>query len=53
MGIIGEELLKRIADAEREGNWDMVVDLLAMAQLNATKNYIELIQKESKAVQDD
>ena len=45
MGIIGNNILDRIAKAEFEDNWDMVLELLAMAQLNAAKNYIKLLKE--------
>ena len=48
MGIIGDDLLHRIARAEHEDNWDLVVELLALAQLNATKNYVRLVREMCK-----
>lgn len=45
MGIIGNDLLKRIKQAEADDDWDLTLELLAMAQLNAAKNYVELVRK--------
>ena len=46
MGIIGNDLLNRIEKAEEDGDWDLVLELLAMAQLNASKEYIRLVKEE-------
>ena len=58
MGIIDKDLLRRIKQAEAEDDWDLTVELLALAQMNATKNYVDLVRqmgKDSidKAVKDD
>ena len=48
MGIIGNDLLGRIKQAEEEDDWDLTVELLAIAQLNATKNYVDLVRQMGK-----
>jgi len=39
MGIIGDDLLNRIVEAEKKDDWDLLITLLAMAQIEAMKNY--------------
>jgi hypothetical protein len=47
MGIIGKELLEKIVKAERDDDWDLTVELLCMAQLNAVKNYVRVVREQS------
>lgn len=44
MGIIGKDLLNRIIEAERKDDWDLLINLLAMAQIEAMKNYKAAMQ---------
>jgi Cdc6-like AAA superfamily ATPase len=43
MGIIGEDLLSRIASAESHGDWEAVLDLLRQAKDVAEMNYTKLM----------
>jgi len=46
MGLIGDEYLKKIKDAEDSGSWDRVLYWLNLAQIEARKNYDVLNSKD-------
>lgn len=42
MGVIGQDLLSRLEQAEKNNDWDLVVEILAMCQIEAHKNYRQM-----------
>ena len=48
--MIGKELWERLLKANEENDAEMVIDLLAMAQVNVFKNYIKFIESQKEPV---